>query len=385
MDSLKVNPCCIEVLEQVLAILKKHVSNAETESEFPNDLKNESQHRTVASQLGTIPVHNRTINHHHALSKAQILQSNRSKENHSENQLRFISKPRVNKEAFLVKSTTQPPTTSSNHSSTVPSRNRRISAPLQVTPKIPSHQVVKRPVSASTMKVSTVTSPKTYIREQSVPFQDSLHWKTTLNNGPEVQHINTQNYCLNSQVSSKSVSQITPTPRTTTEQGKPKEVELITGLGVNIPEDELARIQFNATTANDPAILVIALLQHFFSDEVLARSTATSCRGKGRAKHSTSQPLNQQIMEAIRRFSVLYSRKINRSLTETQVNRIAANKIGTAKMALKRRSEENSLASRGPRFVKISRNSESVKPKEMTVPTDEDLNFVIKVEKDNDF
>lgn len=84
-------------------------------------------------------------------------------------------------------------------------------------------------------------------------------------------------------------------------------------------------------------------------------------------------------------FSVLYSRKINRALTETQVNRITANKIGTAKMALKRRSEENSLASRGPRFGKMSRSFEIVKAKEITGPTDEDLNFVIKVEKDNDF
>lgn len=199
----------------------------EPESEFPSDLKNESQHRTVATHLGSIPVHNRTINHHPgALSKAQILQSNRLKENQSEtSQLQLITKPNANKDVFLIKSTAQSPNTSSNHSNTVQSRNRRIPALLQVTPKIPSHQVVKRPVSASTMKVSTVSSPKTYLREQPVPLQDGLHLKSTLSNGPELPHINTQNYCLNSQVpSSKPVSQITPTPRTTTttEQGKPK-------------------------------------------------------------------------------------------------------------------------------------------------------------------
>ncbi|GAB1604975.1 uncharacterized protein LOC115220572 [Argonauta hians] len=444
MESLKVNTCCIALLEQVLTILKKHVSNGENGNNGSNDFKPESQLRTLVSQLGSFPAHKRTVNHnnnnnhhphhHHqhgqVFQKPQSLQVNKSKENHSsslslsssiEGQVMFISKQNGNKDSLFIKSlplpTPPPPpppstvaaaaavsSTPAIHAAVQSKPRRLTSVPLQVLAKsaFSAAKVVKKPPSphqssASSVKGAGLTSSASSSTSSSssssrpsvqdpVPLtQDSnSHPKAVINNNVlEISGMNNQNFPLKPPMVTNSISQSLTRPA---ETRSPKEVELISGLGVKMPEDELTRIQFNATTANDPAILVIALLQHFFSDEVLATSTATSCRGKGRAKHSTSQPLNQTVMEAIRRFSVLYSRKINRSLTETQVNRITANKIGTAKMALKRRCEEKSLLTRGPRFSKMMRqSSESINSNEITVPTEEELNFVIKVEKDNEF
>lgn len=84
-------------------------------------------------------------------------------------------------------------------------------------------------------------------------------------------------------------------------------------------------------------------------------------------------------------YATTFAQKINRSLTETQVNRITANKIGTAKMALKRRQEDRNLSLHSPNRNKVKRHStatDTLNTEDILNFSDEQLNFVIKVEKD---
>lgn len=386
MNGLKVRPCCIEVLEQVLNILKKHVSNDEKETELQSSFKCDTQPPPVLpSKSVTLPLHYANQNKNSSSSSSSKsglsgcssnspnsinIQSQTSK-NTIPLGFHFESHPHQN---VTLATPSLPPTVRNRIPASVTSATQHSPPQSMVVvtnpPTISSHQ---------NLKVTMPSPPAAPTYQQGQPTQ-------TFSDGA-ILHLLREEPCPRNQFlfenqTSGSTRKVLSVPKN---MDSSKEEELVPGLGVKIPEAELTRIQFNATSANDPAVLVIALLQYFFSDEVLARSTATSCRGKGRAKHSTARPLNQRIMQAIREFATTFAQKINRSLTETQVNRITANKIGTAKMALKRRQEDHNLSLHSPSRNKVKRHStatDTLNTEDILNFSDEQLNFVIKVEKD---
>lgn len=414
MNGLKVRPCCIEVLEQVLNILKKHVSNDEKETELQSNFKCDTL--PVPPLLPTKPVAAQLPSQLHYIGQNQNISSGQSILNACKSSASGSSSNSI----ITVRPQTSKNTVPlgyhfDNHSQqnvihTAPSApstiRNRIPVPAKQTPAkpIPAKPAPAKPAPQNSPPQSMVvitnphTKPSNQALNGTVPSSSAVappaptyrqtqptqtFQDTTIMNLLREESSSRNKFLLDNQISSTS-RKVLAIPKNM-EGNTQKEVELVPGSGVKIPESELIRIQFNATSANDPAVLVIALLQHFFSDEVLAQSTATSCRGKGRAKHSTAKPLNQRIMQAIRQFSTSYSEKINRSISETQVNRITANKIGTAKMALKRRQEDNSLSLHSLNRNKVKRHSStssSLNADEILNFSDEQLNFVIKVENE---
>ncbi|XP_070582230.1 BEN domain-containing protein 7-like [Ptychodera flava] len=113
--------------------------------------------------------------------------------------------------------------------------------------------------------------------------------------------------------------------------------ELVPGRGVYIPCVLLSSLL--SECHRDPKKLFHKLIDHYFSMDVLAVSTACDIRKSGLGK----QPLDQTMVSAIKTYVMASARKLDIVLNDKELTRILTNRCSGARRAVTKKLAPSTL------------------------------------------